>query len=68
MSDQGRQYQTAPPVAAVEAPPPGDGATPAQKPKEKKGFFGKLFGVFKDDKGDKNKKDTPPPPQTSAPR
>jgi penicillin-binding protein 1B len=45
----------------------GQTASEAESDKKKKGFFGKLFGVFKDDKGDKNKKDTPPP-QTSAPR
>ena len=46
--------------------------TPAQQPQDpnqkKKGFFGKIFGAFKDDKKDDNKSDknkpNPPPPST----
>jgi penicillin-binding protein 1B len=47
------------------------GAASAEPEKKKKGFFGKLFGAFKDDKDEKQKpqkKEMPPPAQSSAPR
>jgi penicillin-binding protein 1B len=49
---------------------PGQVSAAPEPEKKKKGFFGKLFGAFKDDKEEKEKqkKDTPPPAQTSAPR
>jgi penicillin-binding protein 1B len=48
VSDQGRQYgsEKMTPPAAIETPP-GAAAQPAEKPKEKKGFFGKLKDIFK---------------------
>jgi penicillin-binding protein 1B len=49
VSDQGRQYandKMTPPVATIETPQ-GAPQPPAEKPKEKKGFFGKLKDIFK---------------------
>jgi hypothetical protein len=50
LTDQGRQYRTgqaAPQVGTVETPHPGTPPPPAEKPKEKKGFFGKIKDIFK---------------------
>jgi penicillin-binding protein 1B len=59
---------------ASQQPGPQNGQQPAQQTtqqtedqaKKKKGFFGKIFGAFKDEKKDDNKKDpskpAPPPP------
>jgi penicillin-binding protein 1B len=49
VSDQG-QYRTArtpPPVGTVESPQGVVEQRPAEKPKEKKGFFGKIKDIFK---------------------
>jgi penicillin-binding protein 1B len=50
VSDQGRQYgndKMTPPVATIETPQGAAQPAPAEKPKEKKGFFGKLKDIFK---------------------
>ncbi len=50
VSDQGRQYRAAqatPPIATVETPQAAAPGPPAEKPKEKKGFFGKIKDIFK---------------------
>ena len=50
VSDQGRQYgtvRTAPSVGIAEPPQPAASSIPAEKPKEKKGFFGKIRDIFK---------------------
>jgi hypothetical protein len=36
-----------PPVATIETPQGAAQPAPAEKPKEKKGFFGKLKDIFK---------------------
>ncbi|HMH01012.1 MAG TPA: PBP1A family penicillin-binding protein [Terriglobales bacterium] len=46
-------------------PPPG--ATPAEDPQKKKGFFGKIVGVFKDDKPSNNPPSNPTPPPPKPP-
>jgi len=53
-------------------PPPGsngnqvaDGRVPSEEEKKKKGFFGKIVGVFKGDSGSHDK-NTPPPSKTGA--
>jgi penicillin-binding protein 1B len=50
VTDQGRQYGSAkmtPPVGTIETPQIEPPQPPAEKPKEKKGFFGKLKDIFK---------------------
>lgn len=42
-----------------------DGQPVKKEPEQKKGFFGRIFGVFKDQKKEDNKKSPPPPPPPS---
>jgi penicillin-binding protein 1B len=52
-----------PPPTSANTQEPPSANQPATDPQKKKGFFGKLAGIFKDDKSS-----TPPPkPQTPAP-
>jgi len=46
-------------------PPPG--VAPAEDPQKKKGFFGKIVGVFKDDKSSNNPPANPQPPPPKPP-
>ena len=67
-----------PPPGVVPQPAPANGTAPSgtdgnQDPRKKKGFFGKIAGVFSDDKSSKTAPNRnvprPPPPQpdNSAP-
>jgi penicillin-binding protein 1B len=50
VSDQGRQYgasRNQPPVAVAETQPSAAQQAPLEKPKEKRGFFGKIKDIFK---------------------
>jgi penicillin-binding protein 1B len=51
------------PVAGHAVPVPGQQAQ-AEEPKKKKGFFGKIVGIFKDDEP-KQPAPAPPPPPTA---
>ena len=59
---------TARPAAGAPIPPhtPAPGAAPDDT-KKKKGILGQIFGVFKDDKGEDNKKQQPPPQTPQSP-
>ncbi len=50
VSDQGRQYgasRNQPPVAVAETQQTAPQQAPLEKPKEKRGFFGKIKDIFK---------------------
>ncbi len=61
----GNSEKALPPPAPGGNPQAAGGVQSEQEPKKKKGFFGKIAGVFKGDSGSHDK-NTPPPSKTGA--
>jgi penicillin-binding protein 1B len=58
----GQPGTQAAPAVSTPAGTPSAAGTNDQQPQKKKGFFGKIFGVFKGDKDEDNSKQQPKPP------
>src|SRR5207245_10838849 len=56
-----------PPGASPGAQPGSEAGASSQDPKKKKGFFGKIAGIFKDDKSSNNPPPKPPDNSGNAP-
>ena len=56
-----------PPGASPGAQPGSEAGASSQDPKKKKGFFGKIAGIFKDDKSSNNPPPKPPDDSGNAP-